>query len=652
MYQGHMNRYQRMQLKTLICVLGLILIMIVLIGHLMIFIHKEPQQEPHIPVMEELENIWIIEADSDNLLVFQNGEEKTYPYSIQTKVTDASNSDAKQSASDMENLTPEQIREQIADLVVTDGVVTELKIKNEKINGRILSADATGVELEGYGRIPLKENYKGYRIYKSLAMCTVSDLCFGYNFADFVIEDGKICGILIAKEEAMEYIRVLIKGADFAGTVHQQLEITADTNFTIQYGSYDNRITENYAAGEVISIELNSSYFQGERVLIRPDVLTGKVMLQNVTRSQGVPSYRGCLELHHTEDGIVVVNEVLLEEYLYCVVPSEMPASYPDEALKAQAVCARTYAYGHMQHAGYPQYGAHLDDSTSFQVYNNILEQASTTKAVKDTYGQLLYTAEGNLADTYYYSTSCGVGTDATIWKTEEAKTLGYMRGKALNHQTMEESDGEISDLGEYLKDESAFAEYIANTNPDDFEALEGWYRWRYEVQDINTERMLGLLQQRYQNNSRLVLTLKNGEYVSAPIKELDTIKNMQIILRGSGGVADELVIETKKNTYKVISEHNIRYVLNNGESMVVRQDGSEVVANTLLPSAFFVLDIHKEKEQVKGYTLLGGGFGHGVGMSQNGARNMAKAGYTSDQIITFFFEGCFIKNVYENGKV
>lgn len=123
-------------------------------------------------------------------------------------------------------------------------------------------------------------------------------------------------------------------------------------------------------------------------------MLTGKLTLKNVGRSQGIPSYRGALELLDTEEGIIVINEVLLEEYLYSVVPSEMPSKYPGEALKAQAVCARTYAYGHMEHAGYPQYGAHVDDSTSYQVYNNILEQESTSAAVKETYGQLLLTGQ------------------------------------------------------------------------------------------------------------------------------------------------------------------------------------------------------------------------------------------------------------------
>ena len=168
---------------------------------------------------------------------------------------------------------------------------------------------------------------------------------------------------------------------------------------------------ELFSRGDEVTIDTDSDYFVGERIRIVPTVLTGRVRLINVNRSQGTPSYRGHIELLRTAEGIAVVNELPLEEYLYSVVPSEMPASYPLEALKAQAICARTYAYGHMLRAGYPRYGAHVDDSTSYQVYNNITEADSATTAVKETYGQMILTDEGTVANTYYYSTSCGVGT-------------------------------------------------------------------------------------------------------------------------------------------------------------------------------------------------------------------------------------------------
>lgn len=108
--------------------------------------------------------------------------------------------------------------------------------------------------------------------------------------------------------------------------------------------------------------------------------------------------------------------------------------------------------------------------------------------------------------------------------------------------------------------------------------------------------------------------------------------------------MADELLIETDRDTYKVISEHNIRYVLCDGETKVQRQDGSAVAMNSLLPSAFFTIEIAREGETVVGYNLTGGGFGHGVGMSQNGARAMAAEGYTAEDILRFFYSECSVK--------
>ena len=117
---------------------------------------------------------------------------------------------------------------------------------------------------------------------------------------------------------------------------------------------------------------------------------------------------------------------------------------------------------------------------------------------------------------------------------------------------------------------------------------------------------------------------------------------------RGSGGVAEELVISAEKGTYKVISEHNIRYVLNDGKAKVNRQDGSEVASPSLLPSGFFIIATGKEDGNVVAYTLAGGGFGHGVGMSQNGARQMADGGFMAEDILRFFFDDCQIKKIYD----
>lgn len=650
-------------MKAFICILGFLLIVILLFGKLVLLImHRGEEQEeipepqPHIPVILQMTNVWIMEVDDDGLMLFADGSSRRYSWGLLSEGEEGQ---------EHRYRADNSVREQVADVVLTDGRVTSVTAKTDKINGRILGADDTGIEVEGYGRLPLAADYKGYRLYDTLAMCTVRDLRFGYNFTDLCMENGEVCAVLMAKEEAMEYIRVLVKASDYNGSFHEEPVVTSDVDYTIIYGPYDNQKLETHPAGEEVSFGYDSSYFETDRIKVVPAVLTGKVILKNCNRSQGTPAYRGQMEFLKTEEGIVVVNEVLLEEYLYSVVPSEMPSKYPFEALKAQAICARTYAYGHMEHAGYPQYGAHVDDSTSYQVYNNILEQESTTTAVKETYGQLLYTETGGLAGTYYYSTSCGVGSDANVWKTQTAPTLTYLQAKPLNKNAMEEAvmamaDGgnggqstegggaEENRIGELLKEEDAFAAFISTVNADDFEAEEGWYRWSYEVEKLDKEHMLDMLQKRYAANEQLILTWKDGEYVSETIGELGDITDIYIEKRGSGGVADELVIETDTQKIKVISEHNIRYVLNDGGTKVKRQDGSSIASPNLLPSGFFIITTGKDQGNVIGYTLTGGGFGHGVGMSQNGARQMAGSGYSAGEILLYFYENCAIKNVYE----
>lgn len=639
---------QRIQLKKYLCMLGVAFLLFLFFMNLLHSCGREggdapdmPETSPqHIPVVQKLKNVWITDSEADRITFFRDGEKETFFLAAETEGLDPF-------------LAPEQMREQLADVELTDEQVSAVILKTDKFTGRVLSADENGIEIEGMGRIPLAEDYKGYRLYRELTMCTFADLTFGYANADFVRENGVICGVLLARETNMEDIRVLIKTSDYADILHTEVALTADSDFLMQYGSGENIQEELFSKGDKITIDMDSKYFVGERIRIAAAVLTGRIQLLSVNRSQGTPSYRGHIELLRTAEGIAVVNELPLEEYLFSVVPSEMPASYPLEALKAQAICARTYAYGHMLRAGYPRYGAHVDDSTSYQVYNNITEADSTTTAVKETYGQMIMTDEGTVADTYYYSTSCGVGTTAGIWKTAEAQELDYLKSSRLSQENpVQTNDGtaaagsaEITaeTTAEELCEEETFRDFITQTHAEDYEAQEGWYRWTYTVKEIDTDRMLETLKKRYEANGKLILTLKDGDYSSQSIKAFSKVTGITIVKRGPGGVADELVIATDKGTYKIISEYNIRAVLCDGVTGVVRQDGSEVSMPTLLPSAFFVIEPSNDKKNVVGYNIIGGGFGHGVGMSQNGAKNMALQGLGAEQILNFFYEGCEI---------
>lgn len=558
----------------------------------------------------ELHNVWIMEAAAEYLQFFWNDYEIRLEFHEET--------------SDVAPIVTEEMREQVADLFFEDGSLVKVSAKQEKVNGKILSLGDGNITVEGIGILPFSENLKIYQIYDTLAVKYTGDLRIGYNFTDFVMQDGKVEACLITRDEAMENIRVLIQNSNYEGRMHNTVKATVDTDFIVRYGTYDNLQEQSFTAGEIVEFPMDSAYFMGERITIIPQALTGKVKLLSVERSQGNPQYRGIIEIIKTADGLAVINEVLLEEYLYCVVPSEMPASYPLEALKAQAVCARTYAYQKMMKSGLPAFGAHVDDSTSFQVYNNIRENVEATKAVRETKGEVLYVGEG-LVDAYYYSTSCGFGTTADIWKSG-APAPEYLKSKRIGTVLADETFNE-----ETLKDEASFRAYIENVYESDYECHEGWYRWSYTVNEIDCE----------------ALAERMKKQLKTEVAAFSTVKNITCGQRGPGGVLDSIVIETDNGSYEVIGEYSIRYVLNDGEAKVCRQDESEVDSRTLLPSSFFVMDIVKEEEGVVGYNILGGGYGHGVGMSQNGARHMAEAGMDSSQILTFFYDGSSVEEVY-----
>lgn len=462
--------------------------------------------------------------------------------------------------------------------------------------------------------------------------------------ADEMNTDEIITDNGVEENESMEYIRVEILNDNYEGEYHDSVTLSCNTTWKFLYGA---GIQEEIAAGELVTITPESPCFSQEadmdRVYILPDTPDGKISLHSVIRSQGTPAYGGKMELLRTDEGLVIINEILLEEYLCAVVPSEMPAGYPLEALKAQAICARTYAYLHMLTPGLAEIGAHVNDSTGYQVYNNVKEQTATTMAVKETAGQILFVGDIP-ADTYYYSTSCGFGTDEHVWHTQYEKEVSYLTAKPISLQRTESVY-----TAENMCEEAVFSEFIQNRSEDAFEKDEPWYRWKYEVSEVDADVLLVNLQTRYAVNPALVLMLKDGEYQSCMPEKLGMIKNIEIIKRNAGGAADELLIEGSLATYKVISELYIRYVLCDRKTQVCRQDGSQVDMTSLLPSGFFILQLEKDGEEITGYALTGGGFGHGAGMSQNGAKNMALSGYSAAQILEFFFTDSEIRKVTEN---
>ena len=625
-----------MQKKAAVCAIGILLLLV--FGISVFFERKEAKKEEEegpqnvpVPVVEIVRNAYVTEVTDAALTVF-DGSSKTYE--LQADLLKE------------EELPDETATGRIVDLAAIDGIVREIRYQDtEKCSGKVLSASKEGVELEEGISLSFDEDTRFYILYGELRSGTWQDIRIGYRYSDFVLKDGKVIAVLLTRDEKMEYIRVQIKTDDYKSNYHGTVSVTCDTDFSIRYEQESAVCEEFHSAGETVTITPDSAYLteNGSRVYIEPAVLTGKLSLTSITRSQGSPAYRGILEIYKSNEGMVVINEVLLEEYLYAVVPSEMPSSYPLEALKAQAICARTYAYARMLHPGLPQFGAHVDDSTAYQVYNNIAEQSAAVTAVKETSGILLY-REGQPADTYYYSTSCGFGTDIRVWNVNAASGDGGLISQSISEAALKGE--ELPYTAEDLTEEESFTAFMETVGETDFEKEEPWYRWSYQVADMDEDRILRILKERYAAYPDRILTKEGSEFVSKPIENPGKILNIRVVKRGAGGVAEELLIEGEKASYLVIAELNIRYVLCDGKTKVVRKDGSKVEMNSLLPSAFFIFTPVFVDENMIGYELMGGGFGHGVGMSQNGARNMALAGYEAEEILEFFYPDGSVQKV------
>ncbi len=133
--------------------------------------------------------------------------------------------------------------------------------------------------------------------------------------------------------------------------------------------------------------------------------------------------YRGVLNVHDTSDGVLVVNELPLEQYLYGVVPEEMPTSWATEALQAQAVAARSYAIATRRTKGV--FDAYAD--TRSQVYGGLdAEELRSTSAVDATRGVVVL-HDGSVATTFFFSTSGGrTAAIEDVWRGSNA--LPYLR--------------------------------------------------------------------------------------------------------------------------------------------------------------------------------------------------------------------------------
>ena len=151
---------------------------------------------------------------------------------------------------------------------------------------------------------------------------------------------------------------------------------------------------------ERMSYTADSPELRDEPLVLADD--GGGICVESISRQGKRRSMRGRWRSMWERAGFFLINELPLETYLEAVVPSEMPSDYGLEALKAQAVCARTYACRQMETQSLSQYGADVDDSVNFQVYLQCPPRRRAPAGRCGNGGQVL-TCQGELIEAYYF---------------------------------------------------------------------------------------------------------------------------------------------------------------------------------------------------------------------------------------------------------
>ena len=330
--------------------------------------------------------------------------------------------------------------------------------------------------------------------------------------------------------------------------------------------------------------------------------------------------YRGYLRFKLEDGHIILINHIEMEDYLYGLVPREMPYTFPMEALKAQAVAARTYATYNMDK--HLSKGYNLCDTTDCQAYHGYeKEHMLTNLAVDGTKGILAY-YNGMPIDAQYHSTSSGfTESSGDVWGGD----LPYLRSVEDRFSLNSPSSSwtlniNISDLNNRL--------ILNNINIGSL----------VDMQVIETSPSGSV------KNIKLIGS--NGEEVISGTKFRTIIGNTTLkstcfnIVGGNVVNIDKEVYIMGKDGKLIPKRLSQLSVLDNGVRKSVSRSGVSRAINKKRQIEDIFADQSMPGIPTSGIVIEGKGYGHGVGMSQYGAKNMAEEGYTFEEILKHYYSG------------
>lgn len=529
-------------------------------------------------------------------------------------------------------------------------------------DNRVLTISSEVLEGENTGFLPLSSDSVYFRPGPDgMRPVEAREMIVGMSDITIYVWENEIKAVLLPEEFIPRTIRIALNTTGFGGTAHSTARISSDHDYFLEEKVTGERV--NVRSGQPLSF-----FPDGDLIIVTfPDGTkksfnnrlylyteeSSRITVQSLRRGDPAftPSYRGHLEFRAVNGQLYIINETTLEEYLYSVVPSEMPVSFGLEPLKVQSIAARSYALSSIYRSGFRRLAAHVDDSIASQVYNNIREEAISNRAVNETAG-IIAEYSGDVVDARFFSTSAGMTANFhEVWHDAAsgefpAQPIPYLQA------TRQVWDDTLPDVST----ENGAKQFITSQHWNAYDLNSPWFRWEVEMTREELEATIGQnLASRQKAQPDFVQTKTNSGLISMEIPDnpLGKLLDLQVIRRGEGGNIMELEIVGENGTYMLVKEYTIRFTVRPAkvgtgrDIMLLRHDGSRLSNYTILPSTFLTFDIRRDNSgNITSIYFKGGGNGHGVGMSQWGAKGLADNGSSYTEIISHYYPGIELKSL------
>ncbi|WPS86053.1 SpoIID/LytB domain-containing protein [Brevibacillus halotolerans] len=540
------------------------------------------------------------------------------------------------------------------------------------------------IELERSGLLTLANEAQVYQLSgDSLVPKSLADVRVGAeNVRVYVNGQNQVNMLVLEGETRADRMRIGLYNTGFGSLDHTTFQAKSaeglyliDKRTNQQFEVAPNQVVNITNQGNSLTVSVNNQTLvsMSERLYVVPaDNKDGLTEVLSLKRAQGTPKYRGVLEVKPSVSfgKLSIINELSLEQYLLQVVPSEMPASFGDEALKAQAIAARTYALSDYYSNRYAAKGFHVDDSTMSQVYNNTLENAKVTRAVEATAG-LIMKYRDELVDARYFSSSAGVVAGRhEIWPDPITQQFPGSGVPYLIPQSfVMESQKKQGFLPVAISSEEDMLSFVKDLSIVSVDSQSPFFRWKVELSKGELQNTINknLAARAAADPNGVFISHGDGNFVKGaiPSSGVGDLYNLYVSKRGENGNIQELILEGSNGTFKVVKDYNVRYLLRpsktytGGGDVILHRtvgDSSHYDAKlamknySLLPSGFVAFEVsHNEQGNLQNVIIYGGGNGHGVGMSQYGASTLDKLGLPVEQILQTFYPNHQLVNLYQS---